>query len=319
MAATIFVWQKEGNQGSSSVTRNQRLVLVWFEDHCSARGIVRVSSPEIGLIFGWSHQYTQKILKYHIDSGNLEELQKGVGRRPTKYLVTSVSCNQMDLAATKSPSRSSTPKNVAHHVPSGNQNGSFGTSKTVFPKNSLPFRYIKVKDKEQENAQRVAHIRNGTVFDGVASNLKSIRTRSTPFNRFRTQCDKVDKWRAPDFVCYFSYVFRVKFGENPELNWPMELGAARTLLHRLGEPWKLKIFIQSAFLFAKKKPNGLRTFTNDYYFRDIIAQKYTEDELEEYDDICVFPWLYQKARAESIAASREYNARLTRRAFGIYD
>ena len=90
------------------------------------------------------------------------------------------------------------------------------------------------------------------------------------------------------------------------------------LLNRLGqERWKLKVFIQTAFLFAKKKPNGLRTFTNDYYFRDVVAQRYTEDELEEYDDCYVFPWLYQKVRKEGIAASVDYTRQLVKNYLGI--
>jgi hypothetical protein len=128
----------------------------------------------------------------------------------------------------------------------------------------------------------------------------------------------VDQWNGPDFVCYFSFVFRVRFGETPTINWQAEVGAARLLLNRLGqERWKLKVFIQTAFLFAKKKPNGLRTFTNDYYFRDVVAQRYTEDELEEYDDCYVFPWLYQKVRQEGIAASVDYTRQLVKNYLGI--
>ena len=299
------------------MTKNQRLVLVWCEDHCNVQGIVRVGSTEIGLIFGWSRQYTKKILKALVDDGSLEVLQVGTGHRPTKYQVASIRGNQTRSRGNQSVSTGSTPKKVVRHVPSGNQKGSMDASKTVFQKEVVPFRYI--IGKEKENAQRDAHIRNGTVFDNVPSLLKTVKTHSSPFKRFRTHCNNVDQWTGPDFVCYFSYVFRVRFGETPQLNWPMEVGAARILLHRLGEPWKLKVFIQTAFLGAKRKPNGLRSFTNDYYFREVIAQRYTEDELGEYDDECVFPWIWEKVKAESIAASVEYNNRLTRRAFGIYD
>jgi hypothetical protein len=313
--------KKEGKSGIESVTRNQRLVLVWFEDHCSLRGIVKVSNSEIGLIFGWSQPYAKRILKNLTDSGNLEILQKGIGRRPTKYQVTSISHNQIDLAITSSKSSGGTPQNVAHYVPSGNQNGSLERQQAAFKKELVPFRLYSTprKNKEKENAYRSTHIRNGTVFDTVPSLLKAVKTASSPFKRFKTHCDNVDQWNGPDFVCYFSFVYRVRFGETPELNWPMEVGAARILLSRLEERWKFKVFIQTAFLFAKRKPNGLRTFTNDYKFREIISQRYTEDQLDEYHDECVFPWLWEKVKREGIAASVEYNARLTRRAFGIYD
>lgn len=300
------------------MTRNQRLVLVWFAEHCSARGIVRVSNTEIGLIFGWSQPYAKKILNSLVDAEELVVLQKGISHRPTKYQVTSIYHNQIDTTITNSASRPKPPKNVAHHVPSHNQRQSQETQNTVFPKNSLPFRYITTKEKEKEYAQREAHIRNGTVFDNVPSNLKTIKTRSTPFKRFKTHCENVDQWRAPDFVCYFSYIFRVRWGENPELNWKMELGAARTLLSRI-PPWKLKVFIQTAALYDKRKPNGLRSYTNDYRFREVAAQRFTADELDEYADDHVFPWLLAKLRQETVAASREYTRKLTMRAFGIYD
>jgi len=284
------------------------------------RGIVRVSSPEIGLIFGWSHQYTQKILNALLESEDLVLLQRGSGQRAAKYLVPSISCNQQELAATNSVSTSQPPRSVARHVPSCNQKTSKEPQNTLFQKSVGPLGNALGKDKDREYAYQSEHIRNGTVFDNVPSNLKRVKKKSSPFKRFRIHCENVRQWSGPDFVCYFSFCHRVKYGEMPTINWKMECGAANTLLKRLGgERWKLKVFLQQSFLFLKRKPNGLRTLTNDYVFRDIIAQRYTEDELDEYADDYVFPWLYEKMKRESLAASREANARSIRRSLGIYD
>jgi hypothetical protein len=295
------------------MTHNQRLVLGWLKEHCNSAGVVRVGSPEIGLIFGWSHQYTRKILSSLVSAGHLEELQKGTGRRPTKYRVTSASCNQMDVAATNSQSRSSTPKNVAHHVPRSNQKPSLEAS----GKKYLPFRYInsnRNNNTQQDNVQTKAHIRN--IFENVAVDIyKPVRLRSSPFKRFTTHWDRVKKWNGPDFVCYFSYVYRVRWGESPTIEWRKDVGAARTLLKRIGDPLAFKVFIQVGMSLCRRKPDGLHTFSYGRFYQDVkevCSGDIPEEILDEYDDECVFPWLRQEMLRRSREAATEYQRHLTK-------
>lgn len=278
----------------------------WLRDNCADSGVIRVSNRELESVFEWSHQYTQKILSGLISAGYLEELQKGTGRRATKYRL-SISGNQ---------NRSSgNHREVAQHVPSYNQ------------KSLQKDRFTLVKNRPLfgmglgENAQPNTHIRKRTLFKNAANPLQRVSTRSTPFNKFRTHWDKVDEWKATDFVCYFSYVHRVRFGETPDLSWPVEVGCARTLLRRLRGPEDMKAFIQIAFALCKQKPYGLRSFVYNYFYVQVINadDDYIDNALDEYDDECVFPWVREKMREQSTAASREYTAKLVRQSFGIYN
>ena len=279
------------------MTRNQRLVMVWFEDHCNALGIVRVSASEIALIFGWSEQYTKKILRSLIEDGSLERLQIGAGHRAAKYKVSS--------RGNQNRSRGNQRESL-HHVPSGNP---FGVG---------PFRYSNnPRNNTRDNAYPEAHIRKGALFDGVEHPIKPVSTRGSPFKRFRTHYDNVEKWTGPDFVCYFSYVFRVRFGETPDLNWPIEVGCARTLLKRLKRPDLFKTFIQVAFLIAKRKPNGLRSFVYDYAYENIVAQDPSDDELDDFEDDYVFPWLAVERKKTSTKVQDDYTRQLLKTYLGI--
>jgi hypothetical protein len=296
----------EGKGNLWSMTRNQRLVLQWLQDNCPNSCILRVSNRELESIFNWSHQYTQKILSSLVSAGHLVELEKGIGRRATKYRV-SFSGNKIGASGNK--------LHVAQYVPSDNKKTLQKDRFTLVGKKTLFGIGL------GENAHPNTHIRKQNPFKDVAHPLKHVRTKATPFKRFRGHWDNVKTWTATDFVCYFSYVHRVRFGDEPALNWPVECGAARTLLRRLKKPENFKAFIQVAFGICKRKPNGLRSFVYDYFYEQVVgvADDYTEGFQDEYDDDYVFPWLYQKVKQEGIAASVEYNARLTRRAFGIYD
>lgn len=268
------------------MTRNQRLVLVWLQDNCSDSGIIRVSNRELESVFDWSHQYTQKILSYLVGTGYLEELQKGTGRRATKYRL-SISGNQNGSSGNH--------KDVAHHVPSYN------------PFETKPFRYINPRNNNVDIAHTIAHVQN--VFDNVAIRVrKPVSREGTPFKKFRRHCDKVEEWRSSDFVCYFSFVYKVRYGEYPKLEWSKDLGAARTLLKRIGDPLSLKAFIQIAFSQCKRNPpNGLYSFSFGRFYEEIIDREISEELLDEYDDEYVFPWLKQKRLRESTKVQDEYD------------
>jgi len=281
------------------MTSNQRVVLRWLRKHCSDSGVIRVSNRELEVIFSWSHQYTQKILSSLVSAGYLEELQKGTGHRATRYLVSSSGNHS---------SSSGNHKDVAHHVPSYN------------PFETKPFRYVKTpRNNNRDIAQTVAHVQN--IFDNVAIRVrKSVEKGSTPFKRFRKHFDRPEEWQSSDFVCYFSFVYKVRYGEYPKLEWPKDLGAARTLLKRIGDPIALKSFIQIAFSQCKRNPpHGLYSFSFGRFYEEIIEREVDEAILDEYDDEWVFPWLSEERKRQGREATREYLNNLTRRSLGIYN
>jgi len=149
--------------------------------------------------------------------------------------------------------------------------------------------------------------------------LKPVKTSGGPFRRFRGHWDRVQKWGATDFVCYYSFVHRVRFGDEPALNWPIECGSARTLLKRVGGPEELKAFIQVAFGISKRKPNGLRSFVYDYVYDQVINadEDYVVGFQDEYDDEYVFPWVKDKILQKSRIAAQEYQRNLVRIGLGI--
>lgn len=278
----------------------------WLTDNCSASGVVRVSALELSLSFGWSRQYTRKILNRLVDDGYLSVLRQGIGRGATKFRVLYPSPVGRFVATTKDKERS------RPQVHSDNQ------------KRVAPFRlFVEPKGKHKEgqyaHTDMRAHMQN--IFDNVAINVyKPVKVGNSPFKRFRLHCDRVEKWTGPDFVCYFSYVYKVRWGEMPKLEWGKDIGAARVLRKRLGDdPLALKGYIQIAMSMSKRPPDGLHTFSFGRMYQDIKEMEVPEEILDEYDDVCVFPWLWEKARKESVAASVEYNAMLTKRAFGIHD
>lgn len=302
MGGIVWGAAKEGNFGSLSMTKNQRVVWQWLADNCSASGVVKVSAWELSLSVGWSRQYTRKILNSLVDDGHLSVVQRGIGHGATKFRVLLPSQTFVRLVTTK-PKEPASPQ-----VPSDNQ------------KRVTPFRLFRTSNNQGQYAHTDmrAHMQN--VFDNVAINVyKPTKTGNSPFKRFRKRCDRVEKWTGPDFVCYFSYVYKVRFGEMPKLEWPKDLGAARLLLRRLGDPLTLKGYIQIAMSLAKRPPDGLHTFSYGRTYQDIKEMEVPEEILDEYDDDYVFPWLYEKLKQRGAQASDEYNARLTRRAFGIYD
>jgi hypothetical protein len=283
------------------MTSNQRLVLRWLRKHCSESGLIRVSNRELEAVFSWSHQYTQKILSSLVSAGYLEERQKGIGRRATKYRVS--------VAATLS-GRSGNHKDVAQHVPSYNP---FGTK---------PFRYITPRNtprnNNRDNAQTVAHVQN--IFDNALRVRKPVDRSSSPFKKFRRHCDNPEDWQSSDFVCYFSFVYKVRYGEYPKLEWPKDIGAARTLLKRIGDPIALKSFIQIAFSQCKRNPpHGLHSFSFGRFYEEIIDREVDESILDEYDDEYVFPWLKEQLLQRSRLAAQEYTRNLVRRGLGIYN
>lgn len=284
------------------MTRNQLSVLRWLRNYCSVASTIRVSNSEIAEVFGWSQPYAKRILSGLVENGSLQVLQKGTGHRPTKYLVspshnqTRASHNQME-----------TSQKVQNSV----------------QKRFTPFRYYNnprnnTREGEYAYTDVRAHVQN--VFDNVAVDVyKPVRTGNTPFKRFKQHCDMVEKWKGPDFVCYFSLVFRVRFGEAPRLDWKKDVGAARILRQRLGgDPLALKAFIQIAFAQCKRRPDGLHTFTYGKIYQNAKDSEITDDILDEYDDEYVFPWLKEKYRQERTAASVEYTKNLVLRSLGIY-
>ncbi len=282
------------------MTRNQRLVLRWFEEHCSASDIIRVSADEIALIFNWSHQYTKKILRSLVDDGDLEILQRGTGRRATKYRVIGSSGNQNGSSGNQ--------RETAQHVPSGNQ------------KRVGPFRYISTpRNSKYADTNVQEHVRN--VFEKFAVDIYTpVRVNNSPFKRFKTHWDRVEKWSGPDFVCYFSHVHRVRFGDSPTIDWPKNVGAARTLLRRIGDPLAFKTFIQVAFSLCKRRPDGLYTFSYGRTYqdiKDILASEVPEEILDEYDDEQVFPWLLEDLKRRSREAALEYQRNLNKVYLGL--
>jgi hypothetical protein len=284
------------------MTKNQRLALVWCQEHCSAVGIVRVSNSELALILGWSQQYTQKILSSLVRDGELVERQKGTGHRPTKYQVTSFSHNQNRA----SHNQGETSQQVHSHNQKRVGALSISKSITLFGLG--------------ESAQPNTRIYEENVFGNAARTLKPVSLGGGPFKRFRGHWDRPGKWTATDFVCYFSYVHKVRFGEAPSLNWPIECRSARTLLRRLGnKPDKLKIFIQVALGMCKRKPNGLRSFAYDYFYNQVIdaADDYIEHFRDEYDDEYVFPWLRLELTRRSTQVQEDYNRNMMRVYLGL--
>lgn len=279
------------------MTSNQRLVLRWLRKHCSESGLIRVSNRELEVVFSWSHQYTQKILSSLVSAGYLEERQKGIGRRATKYRVS--------VAATLS-GRSGNQKEVQKDT------HSYGPPKTK------PFRYITPRNNTRDNAQTVVHVQN--IFDNALRVRKPVNGDSSPFKRFRKRCDHVEEWQSSDFVCYFSFVYKVRYGEYPKLEWPKDIGAARTLLKRIGDPLALKSFIQIAFSQCKRNPpHGLYSFSFGRFYEEIIDREVDESILDEYDDEYVFPWLKEQLLQRSRLAAQEYTRNLVRRGLGIYN
>jgi len=280
------------------MTSNQRLVLAWLKDNCSAIGIIKVSNSELGSVFGWSQPYAKKILSSLVNAGHLEELQKGMGHRATKYRVSS-SHNQNGASHNKGETsqqvHSDAPKRVGLVI------------------NNKPTLFI------IGNTHTSTHTHIRGVFDNVERPLKPVKTNASPFKRFRGKWDQVEKWNATDFVCYFSFVHKVRFGDAPVLNWPIDVVCARTLFRRLKTPAQLKAFIQVAFSICKRKPNGLRSFVYDYNYEQVINtdEDYIEKALDEYDDEYVFPWLAQESRRKGAEATREYLRSLTLRGLGI--
>lgn len=270
---------------------NQFFVWQWLQDNCTVAGVIRCSNSKIADEFGWSQPYALKILRYLVKVGCLEELQKGTGHRPTKYRV--LSSHNQSLS-------SHNQGETSQQVYSGN------------PFKTKPFRYINnPRNIPRDNAQTKAHIQN--IFDNVAIRVRQpVQRDNTPFKRFRRHCDQVEEWKTSDFVCYFSLVHRVRFGKYPSLEWSKDLGAARTLLKRIGDPLALKAFIQIAFAICKKQPNGLYSFSFGSFYEDVINREIDDAILDEYDDELVFPWLKQELSRRGHEAAIEYQRNLNR-------
>jgi DNA-binding Lrp family transcriptional regulator len=279
------------------MTSNQRLVLQWLQDNCTESGFIKCSNSKIADEFGWSQPYALKMLRKLVDLGYLEELQKGIGHRPTKYRV-SFSHNQNG----SSHNRREEPNHVRKEP----------------QKRFAPFRLNNVLPigSTKDNAQTKAHVQN--IFDNVAIRVrKPARAGSSPFKRFRKRCDTVEKWNSTDFVCYFSFVYKVRFGEMPKLEWSKECGAARTLLRRIKDPVAFKAFIQIAFAICKRPPNGLYTFSFGNFYEDVISRELDDNILDEYDDEYVYPWLKIELQRRSTDAAVEYQRHLNRVYLGL--
>jgi hypothetical protein len=283
------------------MTRNQQSVLRWLRSYCNASGFIKVSNSEIAEVFGWSQQYTQKILSSLVSAGYLEELQKGAGHRPTRYRV-SASHNLFTSSHNQLPDRQQVQDK---------------------PKKSVaPFRLFTIPvRKPRESAQPNTRSYIQHIFDNVAVDVyKPVRTGNSPFKRFKSRWDRVEEWTGADFVCYFSLVYKVRFGEMPKLEWAKDIGAARVLRKRLGgDPIALKGYIQIAFYRCKRPPDGLHTFSYGRTYQDIKDMEVPEEVLDEYDDEYVFPWLKEQLLQRSRLAAQEYTRNLVRRGLGIYN
>src|SRR5580765_117096 len=279
------------------MTRNQRLILRWLRERCSASGIIRCSSTEIADEFGLSQSQALRIMWALEDLGYLETVQKGKGRGPTKYRVLS--------------------RSYASNGPSGNsqQVHSYASKRTFVVNKKDTLFGVGAK----ENAQPSTHIRKQDVFGGVEHPIKPVKLRSTPFKRFQQHWNKVGVWGAQDFVCYFSYVHKVRFGEAAALNWAIDVGCARTLAKRLHSPVEFKAFIQVAFAICKRKPNGLRSFVYDYFYEQVVGadEDYIDHAMDEYDDEYVFPWLFAERKKQGVKAHDDYTRQLLKTYLGI--
>lgn len=263
------------------MTKNQRLIINWIRDRCSASGVIRCSGSEIALEFGFSQQYAARLLKDLLDDGHLEELSKGGGHRASKYRL------DPSLATTKRESLATTKKTKK--------------PKSQVQKDSIRKSFLHSSSKgrtegsiEEPSELRTRVARMHAMLGSAERVRKPVKTSNSPFRRFRQHWDDVDSWGTTDFVCYFSYLYKVKFGEEPHLNWPQECGAARTLLKRLKEKEAFKGFLQISFARCKFKPKGMMSFTYGSFYEEVIDSEVTQEILDDWDDDWVLPWLKEK-------------------------
>lgn len=284
------------------MTRNQRFALRWLTDSCSASGVVRVSAWELGLNLGWSRQYARQILNALIDGGHLTVLRQGTGHGATKFRVLSLSETKQRLVTTN------TLESGRRRVPSDNIKDLF-----YFSKNKT----LGIT-RETKYGRRYYRERIQNIFDNVAIHVKKpVQVKNTPFKRFQEHCDTPEVWKSTDFVCYFSFVHNVRWGEMPKLEWSKECGAARTLLRRIGDPYAFKAFIQVAFYISKRRPKGLYSFSFGDFYEEVIDREVTDEILDEYDDTYVFPWLYQEYKKTSTQVQDEYDKHLLKTYLGL--
>lgn len=287
------------------MTKNQRSVLRWLQERCSASGIIRCSQAEIALEFCWSQPYALKILRSMVEDELLQELHKGKGHGASKYRIVdhpkSSSHNQNgSLAITKK--RKGSPQ----QVPSDNSKKTFAFSDSKRLTDNI---------EEGMTRQRMRVASMQKMLDSADRVKKPVKTTNSPFRRFRQHWDDVSKWGTTDFVCYYSYLYKVRFGEEPALEWPMECGAARVLLGRLKLPEAFKGFLQIAFSRCKFKPNGLRSFSFGSFYEEVVNSEVTQDILDDWDDEWVLPWLKEEMVARSRIENQKYNDNFIRVAF----
>jgi hypothetical protein len=291
----LYCWGngKEGSRGNlDSMTKNQRIVMVWLQENCSASSVIRCSNSEVAEVFGWSQPYGKKILSSLVEDGYLEVLQKGTGHRPTKYKVSSFSHN---------PSHNHGPLGRTNqHVrrDSLQRVGTYSIKKETQKEQGLPVQGMRVHERMQR------------LFDNAKRVRKPVSASASPFKRFQAKWDCVSTWNATDFVCYYSFLFQARYKEDPVLDWPKECGAARILLDRLRTKEAFKGFLQIAFYIYRGKPKGLNSFSYTDFYENVIDREITPEMMIDFEDDEVFPWLRVPKREKAHAAALEYQQQL---------
>jgi hypothetical protein len=271
--------------------KGNRLVLLnWLSGRMSASKVVRCSAAKIGDEFGWSKQYTFRMLGRLEDDGFIATIDLGTGKRSNKWKILRPEHSQGAASRTKKQKGATTDeKEVNKHVPVGNL---FTISKNKNPENS------------SKRKSPVYNVR--AAFTSTSHTRKRVTTDANPFIRFKQVWDDADVWSAPDLVCYFSYLYSFRFGEKPDLNWPREVGSAKTILKRCKKGHVAKVFLQVAFVIAKFKPKSLASFTYTDFFDSVIEQDVTPALIDDYEDDSIFPWLREERKRVADQASTEY-------------
>lgn len=206
-------------------------------------------------------------------AGHLEELQKGIGHRPSKYQVV--------------PSRNSLS---SHNKPLPLPLGRGNKREQVF--GSAPKRI-----GEDEESLPVPQSRR--------------QNREGPMKKFKQRWDQVKVWGPMDIVCYYRWLYYTRYGIMPELDWSICIGTARNLLKRLKDPKAVKRYLQIAFTIMRFKPQGLNSVYHSTLYEQVLQHwEDGEDFYDDYSDDWVFPWCKLKMRAASHKINLEYQRHL---------
>lgn len=253
-----------------SVDRQE--VLSWLWQRKSASGVTRCSISAISSYLDISRSQVARILESLEDIGCLTVVDQGSGSKATKYRVLKPKVIS-SLVGFKTYQKIPNPLGFGSNVKHG------GTPKPT------------PKPKASERMQ--------AMFASAPRTRKHVTSTNTPFRRFRRHWDNVRAWTPSDFVVYYSYLYRVRFNEEPTLDWSKDCGSASTLLKRLKKPEALKGFLQISFHKCRFKPKGIRSFTYGDFYDSVIDSEVTDDILDDWDDEWVLPWCIEERKQRS--------------------